>query len=88
MFGNISGNKPNIHERDWFKFDWQDLLKIDEVNADITLYKVFVRPYLNYGNILYDQAYNMSFYNKLESVQYKSCWTITGAQRGTSKKDI
>ena len=57
-------------------------------SAIITLYKVFVRPYLNYGNILYDQAYNMSFYNKLESVQYKSCWTITGAQRGTSKKDI
>ena len=57
-------------------------------SALITLYKVFVRPYLNYGNILYDQAYNMSFYNKLESVQYKSCWTITGAQRGTSKKDI
>ena len=57
-------------------------------SALITLYKVFARPYLNYGNILYDQAYNMSFYNKLESVQYKSCWTITGAQRGTSKKDI
>ena len=56
-------------------------------SALITLYKVFVRPYLNYGNILYDQAY-MSFCNKLESVQYKSCWTITGAQRGTSKKDI
>ena len=57
-------------------------------SALITLYKVFVRPYLNYGNILYDQAYNMSFYNKLKSVQYKSCWTVTGAQRGTSKKDI
>ena len=57
-------------------------------SALITLYKAFVRPYLNYGNILYDQAYNMSFYNKLKSVQYKSCWTVTGAQRGTSKKDI
>ena len=41
MFGNIPGNKPNIYERDWSKFDqdnlildyfsvdWEDLLKID-----------------------------------------------------------
>ena len=46
MFGNIIGNKSNIHERDWSKFDrenfildyfsvdWEDLLKIDELNAD------------------------------------------------------
>ena len=46
MFGNISGNKSNIYERDWSKFDWEnfilnyfsvnweDLLKIDEVNVD------------------------------------------------------
>ena len=42
MFGNISGNKSNIYERDWSKFDildyfsveWEDLLKIDELNAD------------------------------------------------------
>ena len=41
MFGNISGNKSNIYEKDWSKFDqdnfvlnyfsvnWEDLLKID-----------------------------------------------------------
>ena len=46
MFGNISGNKSNICKRDWSKFDrenfildyfsvdWEDLLKIDELNAD------------------------------------------------------
>ena len=46
MFGNILGSKSNIHERDWFKFDrvnfildcnsaeWEDLLKIDKLNAD------------------------------------------------------
>ena len=46
MFGNISGNKSNIYERDWCKFDrenfildyvsvdWKDMLKIDELNAD------------------------------------------------------
>ena len=46
IFGNISGNKPNIYERDWSNFDrenffldyfsvnLEDLLKIDELNAD------------------------------------------------------
>ena len=46
MFDNISGNKSNIYERDWSKFeqenfildyfsvDWESLLKIDELNAD------------------------------------------------------
>ena len=43
MFGNIPGNKSNIYERDWSKFDqenfivdffsvdWEDLLKINEI---------------------------------------------------------
>ena len=46
MFGNILGNKSKIYERDWSKFDrenfildylsveWEDLLKIDELNTD------------------------------------------------------
>ena len=46
MFGDISDNKSNIYERYWSKFDrkkiildqfsidWEDLLKIDELNAD------------------------------------------------------
>ena len=42
-------------------------------SALITIYKAFVRPYLHYGNILYDQAYNMSFHHKLESIQYNAC---------------
>ena len=31
-------------------------------SALITMYKIFVRPNLDYGDILYDQAYNMSFH--------------------------
>ena len=30
--------------------------------ALITVYKTFIRPHLHYGDILYDQAYNMSFH--------------------------
>ena len=54
-------------------------------SALITIYKAYVRPYLDYGDILYDQAYNMSFRHKLESIQYSACLAITGAIRGTSK---
>ena len=50
----------------------------------LTIYKSFIRPHLDYGNIIYDQAYNVSFHQKLESIQYNSALAITGAIRGTS----
>ena len=31
----------------------------------LTIYKSFIRPHLDYGNIIYDQAYNPSFQQKL-----------------------
>ena len=48
----------------------------------------FMRPYLDYGDIIYDQAYNVSFHEKLESVQYNSALAITGAIRGTSTEKL
>ena len=57
-------------------------------SALITVYKSFVRPCLDYGDILYNQAYNMSFHDKLESIQYNAWLAITGAIRGISKKKI
>ena len=47
--------------------------------ALITLYKAFVRPHLGYGDIIYDQAHNASFHQKLEPLQCNACLTITGA---------
>ena len=52
------------------------------------VYKAFARPHLDYGDILYDQALNMSFHQKLESVQYNACLAITGAIRGTSREKL
>ena len=40
--------------------------------ALVTIYKAFIRPHLDYCDILYDQAYNMSFHQKLESIQYNA----------------
>ena len=56
--------------------------------ALITIYKAFIRPYLHYCDILYDQAYNMSFLQKLDSIQYNACLDITGAIRGTLKEKL
>ena len=56
--------------------------------ALITIYKAFIRPHLDYGDILYDQAYNVSFHQKLESIQYNACLAITGTIRGTSKEKL
>ena len=54
--------------------------------ALIMIYKTFVRPQLDYGDILCDQAFNLSFQQKLESIQYTTCLTITGVIRGTSRE--
>ena len=53
-----------------------------------TIYKSFVRPHLNYGDIIYDQAYTASFHQKIVSVQYNSALAITCAIRGTSKEKL
>ena len=56
--------------------------------ALITTYKAFIRPHIDYDDILYDQAYNMSFYQKLQSIQYNAWLAITGAIDGTSKEKL
>ena len=54
----------------------------------ITIYKSFIRPHLDYGDIIYDRAYNSSFHQNIESIQYNAALAITGAIRGTSKEKI
>ena len=54
----------------------------------LTIYKTFIRSRLDYADIVYDQAYNSAFPDKLESIQYNACLAITGAIRGTSTEKI
>ena len=54
----------------------------------VTIYKAFIRPHLDYGDVLYDQAFNNSFKEKLESVQYNVFLALTGAISGASKEKI
>ena len=45
-------------------------------------------PHLDYGDIIFDQAFNKSFHDNLESIQYNASLAITGAIRGTSKEKL
>ena len=54
----------------------------------ITIYKAIIRPHLDYGDILYDQPNNTTFCQKIESVQYKAAFAITGGIRGTSQEKL
>ena len=42
----------------------------------ITIHKTFIRPHLDYGDVLY------------ESIQYNACLALTGAIRGASEEKI
>ena len=35
--------------------------------SSVTIYKSFVRPHLDYGDIIFGQAFNNSFYQRMES---------------------
>ena len=64
------------------------LLKILTRHPLLATYKSFIRPHLDYGDIIYDKAYNSSFHKNLEKIQYNSAIAITGAIRGTSKEKL
>ena len=53
-----------------------------------TIYKSFIRPHLDYGDMIYDQIFNMSFHQKMETIQYNAALAITGAIRGSFRKKI
>ena len=45
----------------------------------LTIYKSFIRPHLDYGDIIYGQPNNQDFIDKLKVVQYSAVLAITGA---------
>ena len=53
-----------------------------------TIYKTFTRSRLDYGVIIYDQAYNSAFHDKLEYIQFNACLAITGAMTCTLTEKI
>ena len=53
-----------------------------------TIYKSFIRPLVDYGDIAYDLAFNESYHKNLESIQYNAATAITGAIRGTYSEKL
>ena len=93
MFGNISGNKSNIYERDWSKFDqenfildyfsvdWEDLLKIDELNVDNS-----TKIYLDKINMLLDTYAPLKKINKYKLKFKSEPWIVLVLQKSISVK--
>ena len=54
----------------------------------MTVNKAFVRSHLDYADVVYDEAYNETFHQKLESVQYNACLALLGAIRGSSREKL
>ena len=52
----------------------------------ITIYKLFIRPHLDYADMIYNQTFNMSFQQKMETIQCNIALTITGTIRGSSRE--
>ena len=57
-------------------------------NSLLTIYISFIRPHLDYCEIIYDQPNDGSFYTKIERIQYNAALAITGAIKGTSQTKL
>ena len=94
MFGNIPGNKSNIYERGWSKFDrenfilvyfsveWEDLLKIDEINADKS-----TKTFLDKINMLLDTYAQLKRVKKYKLKFKSKPWITLGLQKSISVKN-
>ena len=54
----------------------------------ITLFKSFVRPHLDYEDIIFDRVSDTSFHQNIESVQYNAALAITVAVWGASREKL
>ena len=57
-------------------------------SAHLIIYKSFIRPHLDYGDIVYDQPNKSSLSEKIESLQYNAALAITGAIKGSSTEKL
>ena len=55
------------------------------VGSLVTICKSFIRPHLDYADVIFDKPSNTTFSNRIESAQYNAALAITGTIRGTSK---
>ena len=83
MFGNTTSSKSSVYERDWsifdrenfildyFSFDWENLLKDNELNVDNS-----IQTYLEKINVLLDTHAPLKRFDKCK-LRFKSKFRIT-----------
>ena len=54
----------------------------------VTIYKSFVRPHLDYGDVIYEKPDNESFSQIFERNQYNATLAITDTIKGTSQSKL
>ena len=54
----------------------------------VNIYRAFVRPHLDYGDIIYDNSSNATFSKIIQSVKYNAALAITGAIHGSSRDKL
>ena len=86
MFGNISGNRSNFGRDnfilDYFSIDWEDLFKVDELNAYNS-----AKMYLDKINMLLQTCAPLKRINK-DKLKFKSKpWITLGLQKSISVKN-
>ena len=92
MFGNASGNKSNIYEQGWSKFDqqsfildyfsvdWEDVLKTDDADNSTSMY-------LDRINMLLDTFAPLKRVNKYKMKFKSKPWITLGSQKSISVKN-
>ena len=80
---------------DWFLYDKASVRKglrklyhYMPRDSLVTIYKSFIRPHLDYADVIFDKPSNATFSNRIESAQYNAALAITGTIRGTSKEKL
>ena len=54
----------------------------------ITIFKTFIKPPLDFEDVIFGHAFNNSLHQRLESIQQKSALAITGVIGRTSKEKL
>ena len=54
----------------------------------ITIFKTFIKPPLDFEDVVFGKAFNNSLHQRLESIQQKSALAITGVIGRTSKEKL
>ena len=57
-------------------------------NSAKCFYKSFIRPHLDYGDVIYDPPSSATLSSKIESIQYNAALTTTEAIRGSSREKL